>query len=426
MKVNGEHAVAPIFVVGAPRSGTSILTWCLGQHPNILPTEESDWLGPFAVQAAAHHARGSARGERSQLSALGIERPEFLENFGRAIDSMTLGHRGTLERLNHAVAERDPTQVRAGLSVSRSATDPKARWVDGTPEYSLYICGLHQLFPMAKFIHILRDPDEVAASMLAFHPEHGGPLATSADEAYAYWERTTAACALAAQALGAQFVHRLRHADLAAQPAAALRGVFEFLGEEFAAECVAPLAHRINSSFSADTRPAAGGSPLAATERAEHARQLCERIRAEPVPMTPSPQAQAEMEADFEARVHRAANLDEDFANTQRLFEALQQTAMGTQACELEQAKVLANEKTRQLAATRRALAICGIVFALQATCAVGVYLLTSAADARAVWLAFAGVSALIYAWLRRAGLRQLFARPLPTIVAAPESRERT
>ena len=52
----------PIFVVGSPRSGTSILTWCIGQHPNILPQEESNWLGPFAVDAAVGYQRGSERG----------------------------------------------------------------------------------------------------------------------------------------------------------------------------------------------------------------------------------------------------------------------------------------------------------------------------------------------------------------------------
>jgi hypothetical protein len=42
----------PIFIVSAGGSGSTILTWCLGQHPNILPQEGSDWLGPFAIDAA--------------------------------------------------------------------------------------------------------------------------------------------------------------------------------------------------------------------------------------------------------------------------------------------------------------------------------------------------------------------------------------
>ncbi|PYX06405.1 MAG: hypothetical protein DMG88_18450 [Acidobacteria bacterium] len=32
----------PIFIVGSGRSGSTILTWRLGQHPNIIPQEESD------------------------------------------------------------------------------------------------------------------------------------------------------------------------------------------------------------------------------------------------------------------------------------------------------------------------------------------------------------------------------------------------
>ena len=31
----------PVFIIGSPRSGTSILTWALGQHPNLYPLEET-------------------------------------------------------------------------------------------------------------------------------------------------------------------------------------------------------------------------------------------------------------------------------------------------------------------------------------------------------------------------------------------------
>jgi hypothetical protein len=39
----------PIFMVGSPRSGTSILTWRLGQHPNIITLEECAGIGDLAV-----------------------------------------------------------------------------------------------------------------------------------------------------------------------------------------------------------------------------------------------------------------------------------------------------------------------------------------------------------------------------------------
>ncbi|MEO7724865.1 MAG: sulfotransferase, partial [Chthoniobacterales bacterium] len=68
----------PVFIVGSPRSGTSILTWCLGQHPNLLGLEESNWMAPFAVDLAVAFRRGSARGERSQLSSMGMERDHFM------------------------------------------------------------------------------------------------------------------------------------------------------------------------------------------------------------------------------------------------------------------------------------------------------------------------------------------------------------
>ena len=42
-------AAKPVFIVGSPRSGTSILTWCPDQHPNILPLDESTGLGNLTI-----------------------------------------------------------------------------------------------------------------------------------------------------------------------------------------------------------------------------------------------------------------------------------------------------------------------------------------------------------------------------------------
>src|SRR5438105_2216705 len=142
----------PIFIVGSPRSGTSVLAWCLGQHPNILPVPESNWMGDFAVSVAISHQIGAARDNRSILSAMDISSDEFFASFGRNINKLVLAHRQDLQRKRNVEGIRNTTYSSLGA---------KARWVDGTPEYSLHICGLRKLFPEALFVHLVRDVDSV-------------------------------------------------------------------------------------------------------------------------------------------------------------------------------------------------------------------------------------------------------------------------
>src|SRR5207237_9911748 len=87
----------PVFVVGSPRSGTSILTWCLGHHPNLFPVPESYWMEGFAVNVAIAYQIGVARGDYSILSAMDIRDDELFTAFGRSIKDLILRHRSYLE-----------------------------------------------------------------------------------------------------------------------------------------------------------------------------------------------------------------------------------------------------------------------------------------------------------------------------------------
>jgi hypothetical protein len=57
-----------------------------GGHPNIIPLPESDWIGNLAIDLAVRYQIGTARGERSVLSAMDIQREEFFANFGQSIN----------------------------------------------------------------------------------------------------------------------------------------------------------------------------------------------------------------------------------------------------------------------------------------------------------------------------------------------------
>ena len=155
-----EQVNKPIFVVGSPRSGTSILTWCLGQHPNLFPVPESSWMGDFAVNAAVGYQIGAARGDRSILSAMDIRQDELLAALGQSINDLIFRHRTDLETKRKEKRSAYPE----ALGVASATSEPKRRWVDGTPEYSLYICNLRKLFPDALFVHIFRDVRAVVRS----------------------------------------------------------------------------------------------------------------------------------------------------------------------------------------------------------------------------------------------------------------------
>ncbi len=248
----------PVFIVGSPRSGTSILTWCLGQHSNILAQEESSWIGPLTFQIENAYRLGTARGERSQLSALGVGRPEFFAEFGEAMNRLILRHREKLEERGRACSEEMVTESRVqpvkapaastAFKIARKASDPKMRWVDGTPEYSFHIHALRKLFPQARFIHLVRDVSNVVRSMLTFERTGGPPLVQSEQEAYDYWLRTVRACLAAERAYGSAVIYRLRHSDLTEHSEGSIREVLNFLGEPFETACLEPLGERINSS----------------------------------------------------------------------------------------------------------------------------------------------------------------------------------
>ena len=312
------HVPRPIFVLSTGRSGSTILTWCLGQHPNIIPQEESNWLGPFAIDAAVGHRRGSTRGERGELSANFIERDELLEAFGATINQLLLSHRTRFE---------DPQRRRiAGWNpppfpISRSPDEPKLRWVDGTPEYSLYISALRKLFPHARFIHLVRDAREVVRSLLNFFPDGRHRLVDNEQAAYEYWLRRASACAEAEQAYGPTTIYRLRYVDLVSQPEPAMRGLLQFLGEPYAMQCLEPLALRINSanvpaSFD-ETEPTTDQGVVQSAQRLSEQLQTCSQ------PHEASADVAAKLEADFDERVEYFATLEANLSDARASVDAL-------------------------------------------------------------------------------------------------------
>ncbi len=310
----------PIFVVGSPRSGTSILTWCVGHHPNIFPVPESVWMGEFAIDVAVAYQIGSGREDYSTLSAMEIKDAELLSNIGESINKLMLRHRRDLElrrqaRISHLRIEP------SWLEAASMAAGPKTRWVDGTPEYSFHIWGLLKLFPGARFIHLVRDVSDVVRSMVNFYRVTGIRLVSSEQEAYQYWTRAVKACLAAESACGPKVIRRVLYADLTRNPGLTMRSLLEFLDEPFHERCLEPLQQRINSSGVDPNVQVA--DPATDPAIVSEATQLFTTIVNTPQPAETSPEAAQSLEADFWRRVNYKASLDREYQKARREIQQL-------------------------------------------------------------------------------------------------------
>ncbi|HEX7369086.1 MAG TPA: sulfotransferase [Rhodanobacteraceae bacterium] len=193
----------PIFVVGLPRSGTTLLDRLLGNHVDVYPAGE---LGTFrrCLERVANRFTG----------------PMLDEAFVQRLASVDLAEVGALYLAN--------TQWRA---------QGRRFFVDKLPRNWLLVPMIHEAIPGAKILHMTREPIAVAFSNYRSY--------FGSDYPYCYDED-----ALAKHYLGYRRTmhdwHALRpgaildvpYRSLVAEPGVALRRVFEFCGLDWQPDCV--------------------------------------------------------------------------------------------------------------------------------------------------------------------------------------------
>jgi hypothetical protein len=303
--------VRPIFIIGAPRSGTSITTWALGQHPNIQPMPETAWIASLSVGAFLAHRRGSERGRLSHLSNVDFPVAPFMARIGEAVDAIV--HDAFAERCRRVYGNALPPdwtlseeQAENPMQLRRTALDPKRRWIDGTPLNSFYAWALAQMFPQARFIHNLRRPDEVATSLEGFDKVGAKPQVL--EQGLETWIKHTDAAWLAERAFGAERVFRLDFARIANDPRHLFGDLCAFLGEEYSPDCLLPLRRKLNSSEVDDKRERNLGL-LRRSKTFKHAEAVYDLVVRQPADRRPEAEAGRVLEQRFLDYCHDRANV---------------------------------------------------------------------------------------------------------------------
>lgn len=263
---------------------------------------ETAWIASLGVGAFLSHQKGSERGRFSHLSNVEFPVDRFLRRIGESVDALV--HDAFAERrerlYGHAV--NDPAwRLPAALSshptqLQRAGTDPKRRWVDGTPLNSHFVWALAMMFPAARFIHNLRRPDEVATSLESFDRVGAEPQAL--EQGLDTWVLHTENAWRAERGLGGDRVFRLEFERIANDPEALFREVCAFLDEPWAPDCLAPLQQKLNSS-QVDEKRTANRELLRENEKFRHAEAVYELVAANPGGNAPDAEAWAVIEQRF-------------------------------------------------------------------------------------------------------------------------------
>ncbi|MBE9126145.1 MULTISPECIES: sulfotransferase family protein [unclassified Coleofasciculus] len=144
----------PFFIVGCPRSGTSLLQMLMNLHPNIAIPPESHiferFSGVFANYGDLH------KSSNLQLFVKDILHDKRIKEWGLEISVAEFCTQIKIVSIKGVVSL---------LFELYAQKNGKKRWGDKTPQHAMYLKEINKIFPEAKFIHLIRDGRDVAESL---------------------------------------------------------------------------------------------------------------------------------------------------------------------------------------------------------------------------------------------------------------------
>ena len=143
----------PFFILGCPRSGTTLLQLLIDSYTKIAIPPESHIFSRYATLLDTY-------GKLSDLNNLRIFVRDLLSDYRIRDWSLNIGVDEFIQELETASKE-NVIELLFELYARRHG---KQRWGDKTPQHMLYLSLITNFFPNAKFIHLIRDGRDVAVS----------------------------------------------------------------------------------------------------------------------------------------------------------------------------------------------------------------------------------------------------------------------
>ena len=203
----------PLFVLGCPRSGTTLLSELLEPLPWGAPVE-THFISKYARKLDSFGDLRDDRNVTRLVERVLAERPVMQWDLGlTALDIVDRMPERTFRCLVDTVC------------MARFSELGKTSWGDKTPHYVLELETLVELFPDSNYLFIVRDGRDVALSLMGRSWGPNNILAASE-----YWRDCNSDSPSLERLRDSGRLHTIRYEDLLANPSPTMQGVFDFLG----------------------------------------------------------------------------------------------------------------------------------------------------------------------------------------------------
>jgi len=199
----------PFFIVGSVRSGTTLLRDILRYHPNLECPEETHffrWCDPFGTMG---------------FDMKYTKNPHLLKH--RELDGFTDEEFSALFQKANSRKELSDLY---GKEFLKKRHNPEGRWFDKTPQNIYGLLLMASLYPEASFVHIVRNPLNVVASL-----KIGKVMKIGTKGAINYWMESLAIID-AFKKVWPQRLHEMRYEDVLQNTEQELSRLMVFLGED--------------------------------------------------------------------------------------------------------------------------------------------------------------------------------------------------
>ncbi len=211
----------PIFIVGCPRSGTTVLAATLNAHSKILVTTETHFFNNISKQPYL-------KADITRVSLNKFFKEERIIDF---INANKINEQKFIEKyLSQKTGQNkeDKALIFDLLMQEALANSSKERVCEKTPQHMLCVNEILETYPKAKILHIVRDGRDTVNSLLKMPWRPEGLLNNTR-----YWLQYTLHGLKAEINLPRDRFFTVHFEDFLKKPEETLKFVCDFLDEDF-------------------------------------------------------------------------------------------------------------------------------------------------------------------------------------------------